>query len=345
MTRTRLVIAVVLAVLAAPLVAGAATQGTWTAYPGQQTVYRTEVQQPINADGTSVFANNEKSVVPVKFALFSGLGPFVFESIYSDNPGNTANDFSYLRFGPSDAITFNDLYNLTAVYTFTTGDCHGGSLRWQVRVDSNGDGQLDPFDPVSNPTGDKAVFIYYGLPPEFGNGGINGCKPDSPAGASQSGVNLLDPSQQAVLRFDTSQFNGLFYNNYAGAQAAAGTFRVWAASLVLDSGWGGDQRLTLGSATVNDNTFTPSPPTPLTKTCKLPPADIRVTKESGTPPLGLVNEPVSIQPADVNGHFRTVDCRYMYNLATSSLSGTGTYKVEAIINGQPADNPAYFSIK
>jgi hypothetical protein len=120
--------------------------------------------------------------------------------------------------------------------------------------------------------------------------------------------------------------------------------RVWEASLVLDSGWAGDQRLTLGSATVNDNTFTPPAPTALKNTCVLPPADIRVTKISNQPPT-LVNEPVSIQPADTNGHFRIVDCKYMYNLAVSSLSGTGEYKVEAVINGNPVPGAAMFGLK
>jgi hypothetical protein len=225
---------------------------------------------------------------------------------------------------------------MTSVYDFTLGDCHGGSLRWQVRVDSNENDVLDPAD--------KAVFIYYGLPPAFGNGGVNGCRPDSTDGESQSGINLLDPSEQSVTRFDTSQFNGIFYNDYAGASAVAGSYRVWRASLILDSGWQTDQRLTLGSAAVNSDTFTPPSPTALKPTCDLPPADIRVTKES-VEPLGLVNEPVSIQPADENGHFRIVDCKYMYNLATSSLSGTGCYKVEAVINGEAADHPAYFCLK
>jgi hypothetical protein len=204
--------------------------GTWTAHPGQETIYQTQVKQPINDvnsytdPNVSVFANNSKSVIPVKFALLSGLGPFVFESIWSDgvDPNEeTTNDYSFLSFAPNASLTFDDLYNLTAGYTFTLSDCHGGSLRWQVRVDSNENGVLD--------TADKAVFIYYGLPPAFGNGGVNGCRPDSTAGESQSGINLLDPSQQSVTRFDTTQFNGIFYNDYAGASAVAGSYRVWRA--------------------------------------------------------------------------------------------------------------------
>jgi hypothetical protein len=41
----------------------------------------------------------------------------------------------------------------------------------------------------------------------------------------------------------------------------------------------------------------------------------------------------SIQPQDNNGIFRMVDCKYRYNLATSSLSGVGTYTVKATIGG------------
>jgi hypothetical protein len=64
---------------------------------------------------------------------------------------------------------------------------------------------------------------------------------------------------------------------------------------------------------------------------------------------GDVNEPISIQPNDTNGSFRTVDCKYMYNLATTSLpggGGAGTYKVEVLIDGTtPAASPAFFDMR
>ena len=71
---------------------------------------------------------------------------------------------------------------------------------------------------------------------------------------------------------------------------------------------------------------------------------VKITKTDGTP-TGDVNEPISIQPQDNNGLFRIVDCKYMYNLATSSLSGVGTYKVYAVINGVTATPPATFDLK
>jgi hypothetical protein len=101
--------------------------GTWTAYPGQSTTYQVAVQQPINTDGTSKFKANGKAVIPVKFAMSQGTGPFVFESIGSDVP--TDNDYSYLSFAPNTPVTFNDITDLSAVYAFTEGNCHGGSLR------------------------------------------------------------------------------------------------------------------------------------------------------------------------------------------------------------------------
>ena len=88
-------------------------------------------------------------------------------------------------------------------------------------------------------------------------------------------INLAD------LRYDTSQVGGTFYDTYTNAMALVGGMNVIHASLVLDSGWGGDQILTLTSATVNSNTFVPSTGGG-SQTCDLPAATIRVTKVSGT---------------------------------------------------------------
>src|SRR6185369_13525924 len=101
----------------------------------------------------------------------------------------------------ASSITFSQLDELTAHYAFDLGDCHGGSLRWTVRVDSNTNGVLD--------SNDKPIYIYYGLPASFGNdpdgpGPLpreGGCTSTSNAGASQSDVNLLSPTEQAVTRF------------------------------------------------------------------------------------------------------------------------------------------------
>jgi hypothetical protein len=202
---------------------------------------------------------------------------------------------------------------LVSNYLFTEGDCHGGALRWSVRTSAT-----------------QSLFIYYGAPPPFGNGGVGGCTATSVGGYSQSGVNLIPLTD---LRFDTSQYiGGTFYDTYTHALQLIGATPIIRASLVLDAGWGGDQVLTLTGATVNTNTFTPLPESGNAPTCNLPPAEIQIEKTVGSP-TGSVNEPVSVQPPASDDSFRIVDCKYMYNLATSSLSGPGHYSVTVLING------------
>jgi hypothetical protein len=290
-----------------------AQNGTWTAYPEQAASYGAAIQQPINADGSSNFKANGRAVIPVKFALSQGLGAFVFESIYTDNPANTANDFSFVSFTPNTPVTFNGITELSAVYAFTLGNCHGGALRWSIRTSST-----------------QSVFVYYGDGPNFTDCTTN----------SQSDTNLISLTD---ARFDLQQYGGPFYGSYADAQALVGNLPILRASVVLDAGWGGDQRLTLTSATVNTDTFTPQSPTPPTPTCPTSQALIGITKVSVSP-TGVVNEPETIQPQDANGVFRIVDCKYMYNLATGSLMGAGTYNVSATI-GSTTFPVAAFDLK
>jgi len=222
-------VVVAITVFAAP--AWAQAPGTWELYPPQTYVYSTSVQQPINADGTSNFKANGKGVIPVQFKLSVAPGPVTFQSIGSDT--DTDNDFSYLSFTPSASspLTFAQVTDLSANYTFTEGNCHGGSLRWSVRV---------------SPT--QSVFIYYGGYPNF---------TDCIATANnQSGVNMISLGD---LRYDTSQVGGTFYDTHAGAVALVGNMPIVRASLLLDSGWGGDQVINpVLNVTVNGNRFVPA---------------------------------------------------------------------------------------
>jgi hypothetical protein len=241
----------------------------------------------------------------------------------------TTNDYSFLTFAPKTAFTFNQLTALNAVYTFTTGNCHGGALRWSVTL------QIGSMQ--------KSVFIYYGAYPNFTDCTTAG------ATINQSGLNMIG---QTDLRYDTSQLpNGTFYDSYTDAVNLAGTNPVVSVTLALDAGWynapNGDQVLTLGPVSLSTSGFTDgfvAPSGPSVQTCNLPTAQIQVTKTSGTDP-GPINEVLSVQQADNNGVFRIVDCKYMYNLDVSSLTGAGGYSVGAIINGTPATNPATFLLK
>jgi hypothetical protein len=72
------------------------------------------------------------------------------------------------------------------------------------------------------------------------------------------------------------------------------------------------------------NTFMPASASALSPVCLTVPATIKITKTDAAA-TGDVNESISIQPSDNDGNFRIADCKYIYNLATSSLLGAGTY--------------------
>lgn len=337
-------------------IATADSDGTWTLSPAQSsssststattTLYKAKVRPPINADGSSNFPK-KRGVIPVQFDLETAsrtvvsttttTGPVVFQSIGSDT--DLDNDFAFLRFVPDAPLTFADLNELVADYTFTTGDCHGGSLRWQVRLDVGNDGD------TSN---DGNIFVYFGASPSF---------TDCTGAESNSGQNLIGSSD---ARFDLTQVGGPFYGTYADALALQGNTTVLRGSLVVDGGWGGDQIVNLTGASFDGNDWVPLPVGSTTtvtsdttsayaKTCDLPAAQMRWSKNDPTPDGGI-NEAESIQPKDTGDLYRIVDCKYIYNLDVSSLdpnSATrgGTYRVYVRIGGVNIANPATFDLR
>jgi hypothetical protein len=301
--------------------AAAITTGTWEQYPTGVTEYQAAVQAPINPDKSSNWSSKSKGAIPVMFKLSSRIGPAAFESIGSD--ANTANDYAFVSFTPDPSITFNDIAILKTDYTFTLGDCHGGSLRWSVRTSPS-----------------QSVFIYYGAAPQFGNGGVNGCTPTSPLGVTQSGTNMIGLSD---LRYDTSQYaGGTFYDTYAHAKELVGTAPIIRASLVIDSGWGGDQRLDVSNTTVNDNVYQfVSSAGSFAPTCDLPPATLKITKISGTETGPVNEEPVQASLVDSGTQFRVVDCKYQYILSIPSLRGIGNYLAEIQIDGTTVGSASF----
>jgi hypothetical protein len=309
----------------------ATTTGTWTQYPTGATVYQAEVQQPINTANTSNWNSKSKGAIPVMFKLSSGTGSAVFQSIYSDQnfvvPPYTgtgpcgfgtalvnANDCAYMSFSPSPGLTFSQIGNLQATYTFASGgNCHGGSLRWEID------------------TSQGNLFIYYGAGPNFTD-----CTT-----SNQSGVNMI---QQTDARFDTSQIaGGTFYDTYAHALTLIGGTQIQDAALVLDSGWGGDQILTAGTtATVNDNmqTWNSGGTGGFTATCDLPAATIQVGISDPVADGPINEEPVQSSLVDSGNAFRVVDCKYQYILSIPSLPGAGTYYVDIKIGGIRVPTPA-----
>src|SRR4029453_3401316 len=132
--------------------------------------------------------------------------------------------------------------------------------------------------------------------------------------------------------------------------APCGEAVVLRPSLVLDSGWVGcpdfdgnpntfdpmagpscqDHRVDLSAPSANGTGHTPLPAgdvvgTPVVttgtfaSTCALPAAEIKWTKSDPIPD-GAINETAeSVQLRDTGQFFRIVDCKYIYNLDTSSL--------------------------
>jgi len=328
----------------ASAVSSSTTTGTWyfhgpqasttttTTTPGTP-AYKTAVRAPINADKSSNFPA-KRGVVPVQFDLLAApTTTTTTTTIYDPPVWKSLSDGSvtYAGLDLSPTLTFAQITNLSADYLFTTGDCFGGSLRWDIFL-ANGD----------------VVRVYYGNP---NGGGPNG---QSCSGASSgTGRNLITDNSVTENRFELN--NSGTYTTYAAALAATanGSATVSGVQLTLDSGWKADQRADVSNVTVNDNTWVPrtietTTTTAVTgdfaKTCDLPNAELRWAKNDPTP-TGAINEAESIQPKDTGQYFRQVDCKYIYNLAVSSLDGRGTYTVWARINGQNVQVPATFDLR
>jgi hypothetical protein len=315
--------------------------GTWTAYPGQVgSSYQAAIQQPIDSANTSNWPAKSKGGIPIMFKLSSGTGPFVFQSIFSDNAvGVTANDYSFLEFDPNTQPTLADVASLIATYAFTDGDCAGGSLRWTLYLNDNG---------VT-----RNLDVQY----QPGENGVS----DQFCQTNTSGTNRVDlTSTDPYVVIQAFTYSGTPYTftssynvTYSEAVSQLGNLKVLGMNLALDSGWGanGDQVVKLTNATVGvggatpyTDTFTPQAASAFAPTCTLPGATLRVTKVSGTA-TGLINETDTVQQNfDANNQFRVVDCKYQYVLSIPSLSGVGSYHVEILIGGNPVGE-AYFDLK
>ena len=326
------------------------TAGTWYSYPDQTftsspvvthgSMYQTAVLPPINANGSSNWPSR-RGVIPVQFNLLAAptttttttktYAPPVWESLQG-----VTNSWSYAGLHLSTPVKFKDITNLSADYQFTTGDCHGGSLRWTLRVNVNGV--------------NRYLHIYYGTP----NGPDQGCSGNLNSGNGQNLITTgITPN-----RFEMEGGWGIpgpVYTTYQDVLASThnGEDFVDVAQMTLDSGWGGDQIVDVSNVKVNDNTWVPKTTEttttttvdgPYANTCTLPAAELRWAKNDATPE-GAINEAESIQPKDTGQFFRQVDCKYIYNLDVRSLNGVGTYTVWARINGVNVPGPATFDLK
>lgn len=148
--------------------------------------------------------------------------------------------YGYITYLPSGMLTFGQLSILSAVYSFPIGTYGGGSPRFEIPLDTSGDG-----------ISDGSIFAYFGTPPNFTD--------TPPAGFFSTGNFILD---LATTHWDLTQFGGLFYGTYGEALTLLGLARVLDVELVVDGGWRGDQLMLVDSFTVNDDTYLTACPVP-----------------------------------------------------------------------------------
>jgi len=149
--------------------------------------------------------------------------PWAVQLVSDTNTLGDSNDYSGVDFVmPGPDITFNELEVLATDYNLTDDGAGGGSPRFQLNMDTDGDG-----------VSDGNVFVYIGTPPAFA---------DAPAGWQSSG-NLVESTD---LRYDSTQFGGPFYGTHDGTAALVGDDDIVGIQLVVDSGWFfGDQEQTV----------------------------------------------------------------------------------------------------
>ena len=291
------------------------TTGTWTLYPPQATITQLSIDPPVNADGSSVWP--VKATVPIQYDVLNGYGPILFESLKSAQGTGVYPEYSNLIFWPAN-LTFDQLYNLNAVYSFFRGNCYGGTLRWSIVF------------------ADKSfMYIYYGSDSSFWQNCMVAPGSSDPT-IDQSGSNMINNAalngSNPDTRYETSSNPGTYVTYSDALQFATGKTISWV-GLVLDGGWYADQKVTLGTVTVNDNTFVPLSGN-FTPVCPTAPATIQVSTIGSSGGL-TVDESIVANGPDTNGLFRIVGCKYQYNISGKSL-GAGQYQVDAIINGAPA---------
>jgi hypothetical protein len=160
--------------------------------------------------------------------------PVELASVCTADPPFSSVDYRVRR-----SMTFADISELSTLYNVTDDDCFGGSPRFQIRLDLNGNGVNDP-----NPT-DGNIFVYIGPQPNF-----------SQCAQSWQGTGNLIGIPDTDKRYDLTQVGGTFYDTYANALAIHGGTRVLGISLVVDSCWGfadQEQTVLVANTSVNGN--------------------------------------------------------------------------------------------
>ncbi len=155
-----------------------------------------------------------------------------------DNNTNCLEDviFSGARFSPPNKrLTFRHIYRLSTSYKILEGDCGGGSPRFMIGLDTDGDGKVNGH-----------ILVYIGPPPTF-----TGCN----IGVWENTGNLIDNNDTDV-RFDINQLvpqtPRMSYKDTVEALGDLVNARVLYVLLVEDSGWLTDEVVLIDNVMVNN---------------------------------------------------------------------------------------------
>lgn len=316
---------------AAPAAAATYTSGPWELDAPGGTTYSAQVQQPINADGSSTW-QAKRGVIPVKFKLYQSQG-YVFESVVTGDSGVTPTSetaWSGLFYSVPPEVTVSNITDLTAFFDWTYGENHTGGLRWQVGVET--------------PNGVKNIMIDYGDASASLQGGTAG-----------SGANMASLAS-TENRCETSQlpgYAGVMYIPWSSVVSQFGGMSVSYIGLVVDGGGyqgpdgTSDQVLDLSGVNINHtngSAFFTWPAASQGVQVTTPTATVSLERTGGTGDLGPVDEVLGTGASDSSGVYRIADGMYFYNLSASVL-GPGTYKVGLVINGQEVPGAVAFGLK
>lgn len=158
---------------------------------------------------------------------------------------------SGVTFHPNGVLKFSEIAKLSTDFAIVQGGTGGGSPRFSIGIDVNGDGVFEQAADGSGPDGH--VFIYFGNVDTVFN------DPPNPVWANSG--NFIGSTDH---RFDCTQIGSSNsypnYDNYAGALALAGNKQVMYIYLTADGWWFGEQEVLVNNVKVNDSVLTAKKP-------------------------------------------------------------------------------------
>jgi hypothetical protein len=147
--------------------------------------------------------------------------------------------FGLVSVGFPAGTTFSDLASLKTDYDLTQGVCGGGSPRYQINLQPQGD---------SNPADAVSLYLYFGTPP-FG-----GCT----SGQHTEGE-VIGGTTPQWFAFGGGE-NSNIALTYSQALATYGNYQLLAAQVTVDGGWSqnGTQQASVTNWEVNGEVFFPA---------------------------------------------------------------------------------------